>query len=82
MASFELYLMDCATGHIEEARTLEADDDIQAMRLASEIPHRPSELWRGRTKVHRFPLDRIDPDGRRQLACGHELFRAVPHAVR
>ena len=61
MATFKLYLMDWASGHIEETRTIQADDDIEAMALADKVPHRPMELWRGSTKVHRFERARVQP---------------------
>lgn len=61
MANFKLYLMDWASGHIEETRTIQAEDDIKAMALAAELPHRPMEVWRGQTKVHRFERERITP---------------------
>jgi hypothetical protein len=58
MGGYRLYFMDRFSGHIEHRREFLADDDAQAIGIASGwSTGQPMELWDGGRKLKRWEAD-------------------------
>jgi hypothetical protein len=71
---YRLYFIDPRSGHIARFTEIHAPDDAAATELASEIEHRPLELWNGGRYVARIgpelpaaPQAEAAPAGPRRL---------------
>ena len=63
MAGYRLYFMDRFSGHIEYRREFIADDDAEAIAIATSwSTGQPMELWLGSHKLKRWESEAIAPD--------------------
>lgn len=54
MASYQILLLSIDFDHDLAVAHVTADDDIKAMWVASQTPHRPLEVWRQHHRVIRL----------------------------
>ena len=63
MAGYRLYFMDLFSGHIEYRREFLADDDAEAITIATAWDAgQPMELWLGTRKLKRWETEALAPD--------------------
>jgi len=63
MAGYRLYFMNRNSGHIEHRREFLAEDDAEALAVASAWDTgQPMELWRDSRKIKRWHFEAFAPD--------------------
>ena len=54
MVLYRLCFINPNTGQVDREREIEANDDVDAVRIAGKSDHRPLEIWCSDRKVRRL----------------------------
>ena len=63
MVLYRLCFINPNTEQVDREREIEANDDVDAVHIASESDHRPLEVWCSERKVGRLSDARMAPAG-------------------